>query len=99
MNEIPKSRRIAIWIANDACPPAPGCTVTSKPIWPTYTSNSAVYTAAWQYAQSPRRAQFSATCPQNQAPDGMCYAPGLPHSDNTFIDLDVAESPDPSEMR
>ena len=46
----------------------------------------------WQYAQSPRRAQFSASCPKNAAcTDGNCYASGLPQSPASFIDLDVAQ--------
>jgi len=95
--EIPKSRRLAIWVANDSCPPSPGCTIGREPIWAEYSLSAGVYAAAWQYAQSPRRAKISEGCPQNQAPDGMCYAPGLPQGSNTFVDLDTAQSPDPSE--
>jgi hypothetical protein len=51
--------------------------------------------AVWQFAQSPRRAQFSSACPANHAPGGNCYAPGT----NIFIDLNTANSPDPSEAR
>jgi len=32
-------------------------------------------------------------------PDNNCYAPGLPQNAASFIDLNVAESPDPSEKR
>jgi len=46
----------------------------------------------WQYAQSPRRAQFSAGCPANQAADGNCYAPGVAPGSNTFVDLNTADS-------
>jgi hypothetical protein len=88
---------LALWLANDGCPPSPGCTIGEQPIWAEYSPYSNVYAVAWQYAQSPRRAQFSAACPQNQASDGMCYAPGVPHSANMFVDLDTAQSPDPSE--
>jgi hypothetical protein len=41
--------------------------------------------------------EFSAACPKNAAPDGNCYAPGLAHGANSFVDLDSANSPDPSE--
>jgi Domain of unknown function (DUF1906) len=91
--------RVAIWIANDQCPPSPGCTVDSPPMGALYSPAGPVYTAVWQYAQSPRRMQFSAACPQNQAPDGNCYAPGLAQGPNSFVDLDTADSPDPSEAQ
>jgi Domain of unknown function (DUF1906) len=91
--------RVALWIAQDQCPPSPGCTVAAPPLAAVGTLAPFVpaFVAVWQYAQSPRRAEFSASCPRNQAPDGNCYAPGLPHDANTFIDLDVTSSPDPSE--
>jgi len=91
--------RVALWIAQDQCPPSPGCTVAAPPLAAvgTLAPSAPAFIAAWQYAQSPRRAQFSASCPRNQASDGNCYAPGLPHDANTFIDLDVTNSPDPSE--
>jgi hypothetical protein len=55
------------------------------------------FATVWQYAQSPRRPQFSANCPQNQALDRNCYASGLPANLHIFVDLDTADSPDPSE--
>jgi Rv2525c-like, glycoside hydrolase-like domain len=88
--------RLPLWIAIDQCPPAPGCTLT-QPSRITFEPEEAAFIAAWQYAQSPRRAQFSAQCPANAAPDGNCYAPGLPHHVQLFVDLDTADSPDPSE--
>ncbi len=91
-------RRIPIWIAIDQCPPSPGCTL-EHPGRIALDPDAPVFIAAWQYAQSPRRAQFSAECPSNAAPDGKCYAPGLPHNANTFVDLDTADSPDPSEAQ
>ena len=92
-------RRLALWIANVQCPPSPGCTLANpmklNSAFPPALAGSAV---VWQYAQSPRRAQFSAGCPANQAADGNCYAPGLAQSANTFVDLNTADSSDPSEM-
>jgi len=67
----------------------------SSELSPSVASSAVV----WQYAQSPRRSQFSAHCPKNQEKDGMCYAPGLAHSADTFLDLNTANSPDPSEGR
>lgn len=93
-----KQNRVALWVANDACPPSPGCSLKAPPLHALNLSLAPAALVAWQYAQSPRRHQFSAACPQNQAPDGNCYAPGLPPGPNTFVDLDVARSPDPSEQ-
>jgi hypothetical protein len=89
--------RLALWIANDACPPAPGCTLARPSLAAAVPAELRPYTTVWQYAQSPRRMEFSAQCPKNAAPDGNCYPPGLPASASTFLDLDVANSPDPSE--
>ncbi len=90
---------LAIWVADDACPPSPGCTLAQPPLTAMFSPPAPSYTAVWQYAQSPRRNQFSEKCPKNDAPDGNCYAPGVAPSANTFVDLDTADSPDPSEAR
>lgn len=90
--------RLALWIANDQCPPAPGCTLTPPPLSAALSPEIAPFTTVWQYALSPRRAQFSASCLAKPAADGNCYAPGLPQAANTFVDLDTANSPDPSEL-
>ncbi len=89
--------RVALWYADDRCPPSRGCSMTAPTVRNGFTPAAPSFVAAWQYAQSPRRAQFSAACPHNEAPDGNCYAPGLPHNANTFVDLDSANWPDPSE--
>lgn len=94
-------RRVALWVADDRCPPSPGCNMQAPMLSLAFTptaSRADAFTTVWQYAQSPRREQFSAACPRNQAPDGNCYAPGLPQGVNTFVDLDTANSPDPSEL-
>jgi hypothetical protein len=92
------SSELKLWVANDQCPPAPGCTLTNLRPASGARLSDRQQIAVWQYAQSPRRAQFSSSCPQNAALDGNCYAPFLPHNSATFIDLDVATSPDPSEQ-
>jgi Domain of unknown function (DUF1906) len=85
---------VILWIADDRCPPSPGCNMNSPELSvPSFPSADAI-AHVWQYAQSPRRAQFSSSCPQNQAPDGKCYAPG---NAKIFVDLDAADSADPSE--
>ena len=97
---LPKgAERLRLWIANDQCPPSPGCTVAPPQLSKGLSGVDANSVAVWQYAQSPRRGQFSGGCPANQAPDGKCYAPGLAQSAETFVDLNTADSADPSEGR
>jgi hypothetical protein len=91
------AERLRLWIANDQCPPSPGCTLRNPPLSAVLTPALAGSAVVWQYAQSPRRAEFSAGCPANHAPDGYCYAPGVAHSADTFVDLNTADSADPSE--
>ncbi len=88
---------LALWVANDQCPPSPGCSQNAKPPSTALHSHTPQPPLVWQYAQSPRRSQFSANCPKNQAADGNCYAPGLPHTPATFLDLNISTSPSPSE--
>jgi Domain of unknown function (DUF1906) len=87
---------IAMFDAQDTCPPAPGCTVNAKPL---PTSGEPDLTA-WQYSQSPRRPELTRSCAKTYAaPNGKqdnCYAPGFP---TTFLDMDLAASPDPSHGR
>lgn len=85
---------LALWVANDQCPPSPGCSLAPPPLSASFTPATAALTKVWQYAQSPRRQQFSAACPANQAPDGNCYVPGT----SIFVDLNTAASPNPSEL-
>ena len=86
-------REIAIWAYNDACPPSPGCTFPGNP--PAPSASGISFATVWQFAQSPRRKEFTGRCPAKYAPDGNCYAPG----DSThkwFLDVNSATSPDPS---
>lgn len=86
-------RRLVFWVYNDACPPSPGCAFPQTPPNPAKAGFPAA--AIWQYAQSPRRREFTARCPENYAADGNCYAPG-DSARRWFLDADVADSPDPS---
>jgi hypothetical protein len=89
-------RPLALWVANDACPPAPGCVLPKKPL---AAAASGVRDAlVWQYAQSPRR-PFARQCVGTYADDNNCYAPEAPHSPQTFVDLNVSSSADPSGPR
>jgi hypothetical protein len=84
-----------LWVANDACPPAPGCVARALP------PSQSGFTSAlvWQFAQSPRRRQYTQACGSTYARDGNCYAPQLPHSLPTAVDLNTSASPDPSGGR
>jgi len=84
---------ISIWAYNDFCPPSPGCAFPHDP--PPPSSGGIGYAAVWQFAQSPRRKEFTAHCPAKYAPDGNCYAPNdMGHK--WFLDVNTATSPDPS---
>jgi hypothetical protein len=84
---------ITIWAYNDSCPPSPGCTFPQEP--PPPSSSGIGHAAVWQFAQSPRRKEFTAHCPAKYAPDGNCYAPGdTAHA--WFLDVNTATSRDPS---
>jgi len=87
------SRPMVFWVYNDACPPSPGCTFPQTPPSPATSGFSSA--TVWQYAQSPRRKEFTAGCPANYAPDGNCYAPGDAER-RWFLDANVATTPDPS---
>src|SRR5262249_24292496 len=83
--------QFVIWMYDDACPPSNGCS-TSQPGLP---SRDIEYAAVWQFAQSPRRKQYSAKCAAKYASDGNCYAPS-DTAHKWFLDLNTATSPDPS---
>jgi Domain of unknown function (DUF1906) len=85
--------KLTLWVVNDACPPAPGCVVPKRPL-----SSEVPGAAVWQYARSPRT-EFARQCGSSYAADNNCYAPDLPHSEQTFVDLDVSSSADPSHGR
>jgi hypothetical protein len=89
---------IAIFDAQDACPPAPGCTLHPKPL---ASSDEMDLSAggplvAWQFAQSPQRPELTKACSITYAKDGNCFAPGFP---TVTLDMDAATSADPSHGR
>ncbi len=91
-----RDSNLALWVANDQCPPAPGCVLPKKPL--DAASSGIPEAKIWQYAQSPRR-PFARQCAATYAADSNCYAPDLPHSARTFLDLNVSSSADPSRGR
>jgi hypothetical protein len=90
-------REIHFFVSNDQCPPSQGC-VFPKPA-PSPSSSGIDFADAWQFAQSPRRPDMTASCRQTYAQDGSCYPPGLPANLHLFLDVDTANSPDPSQAR
>ena len=89
-------RDLAYFIYNDACPPSPGCAVPHSP--PPPSASGIPYAAIWQFAQSPRRKEFTMHCGTTYDRDGNCYAPG-DSAHVWFLDLNSATSPDPSNGR
>lgn len=90
-------RKISFWVADDACPPAPGCAFPRKP--PTPADSGIAYADIWQFAQSPKRKDVSAGCPANHNSDGNCYPPGVDIKQRLHLDVETATSPDPSHGR
>ncbi len=88
---------VALWVAQDACPPAPGCTVSPDAVQSLTPGDSGTLDAVvWQYAQSPQRPELTRACAKTYARDGNCYAGVTP---DLFLDLNLATSPDPSHGR
>lgn len=90
-------REIHFFISNDQCGPSPGCVFPGAP--PRPAGSGVQFAEVWQYAQSPRRSELTNSCRQTYAPDGNCYPPGEPPSSALHIDVDSADSPDPSNGR
>ncbi|MGB9242630.1 MAG: glycoside hydrolase domain-containing protein [Candidatus Acidiferrales bacterium] len=90
------ARKISFFVYNDACPPSSGCVYPKNP--PPPSTSGVPYASVWQFAQSPRRHEFTKRCATTYNADGYCYAPGAgPGSVN--LDLSSALSPDPSNGR
>ena len=89
-------RSIEFWVANDACPPSPGCVVPREALPP--TQSGVAFADIWQYAQSPRRADVARACAHTYAADGNCYATTM-GSARIFLDLNTAREEDPSHGR
>jgi hypothetical protein len=90
-------REIHFFVSNDQCGPSPGCAFP-KPS-PNPAESGAIFADAWQFAQSPRRPEMTAACRQTYAQDGNCFPPSMPASSGMHVDLDTANSPDPSHAR
>ncbi len=87
------NREFVFFVYNDACPPSPGCAYPGAA--PAPSGSGVDYAQAWQYAQSPRRKEFTASCPPGYHANGNCYGPG-DASSTWDLDIDTAYSADPS---
>lgn len=90
-------RDIHYFVSNDQCPPAPGCAFPKTP--PSPDKSGVTFAEAWQFAQSPRRPEMTASCKQTYSQDGSCYPPGLASHLGVYVDVDTAASADPSQAR
>jgi Domain of unknown function (DUF1906) len=90
-------RTISFFVYNDACPTSPGCAMLAKPLPPSQSGVS--FATVWQYAQSPRRPEYTSQCSKHYDPDGNCYAPLFERSNAIEVDVSSAMSPDPSSGR
>ncbi len=91
------ARKIAFWIANDACPPSPGCVFPKRP--PSPVVSGIDFADGWQFAQSPKRRDMAAGCPANYNRDGSCYPPEIDPGRRLHVDVNTAASADPSQGR
>jgi len=87
---------MAYFIYNDACPPSPGCAYLKNPPAPSQSGFSGA--RVWQFAQSPRRRNFTARCATTYSADGNCYPPTSTAAGRILLDLDSSVSADPSSM-
>ncbi len=88
---------LVFWVANDACPPSPGCGFSKLP--PPPQASGAPFAEVWQFAQSPLRRNIAAACAATYNPDGNCYPPGTSTGQALHLDLNSARLADPSHAR
>jgi Domain of unknown function (DUF1906) len=84
-------KSIALWVVNDACPPAPGCIAPKKNLTP--AASGVPEARVWQFTRSPKT-EFAQQC-GGYAADKNCYAP----ASKMFVDLNLSHSADPSRGR
>ena len=89
------STPVSFFVYNDACPPSPGCVYrANRSSLP--SASGVPYADVWQFAQSPRRRNFTHACSATYNADGNCYPPHEEGAGFILIDLDSARSSDPS---
>ncbi len=96
IREHAEGRDIAFFISNDRCGPSRGCVFPANP--PKPSASGVSFASVWQYAQSPRRPDMTASCRKTYAADGSCYPPGFAKS-GLYVDVESAALADPSAGR
>jgi hypothetical protein len=97
LRETAAGRSITFWVANDGCPPSPGCRLTKKTLSP--EESGVGFAEVWQFAQSPRRPEMTRECKTTYAADQNCYGPDEALEGRFAMDLDSATEEDPSHGR
>jgi hypothetical protein len=88
-------RSIFYFVSNDQCSPSPGCAFPKSA--PSPSQSGVSFADVWQFAQSPRRPEYTASCSATYSSDTNCYPPGV--TEKLHIDIDTATSSDPSRGR
>jgi hypothetical protein len=91
-----RAPEMAYFIYNDECPPSPGCAYMKNPPEPSQSGYAGA--RVWQFAQSPRRRNFTAHCGATYSSDGNCYPPASSAAGRLLLDLDSSVSPNPSAL-
>ena len=88
---------VKFFVYNDACPPSPGCAYRA----PSPAESGTAFADVWQFAQSPRRKEYTSRCGATYGKDGNCHlAAGASAAvAGALLDLDSATTADPSHAR
>jgi hypothetical protein len=97
LHDTAQGQQLVFWVANDACPPSPGCTFPK--LAPSPEASGVPFAEVWQFAQSPVRPQFAAACAATYNADHNCYPPGIGGQQQLHLDVNVARTADPSHAR
>jgi len=95
IREHANGRAIVFFVYNDACPPSPGCVY--PPNAPKPSVSGFAQAEVWQFAQSPRRKEYTQRCAATYNDVGNCVPAGA--GGGLYLDLDSANSADPSNGR
>lgn len=97
LRENAQGRSIIYWVANDGCPPSPGCRLDRKTMPP--AESGVDFASVWQFAQSPRRPEMTRQCKATYNADQNCYGPSPVVDGKVGLDLNTANEDDPSHGR
>lgn len=92
-----QGREMVYWVANDGCPPSPGCELPTRNMRP--EESGVTFADIWQFAQSPQRAEMTRQCKATYAADRNCYGKGGSAAEKVALDMNTAMEPDPSHGR